>query len=332
MLTLVLAVLLFLLLIFPHELGHFIAARAVGIRVNEFAFGMGPAIWKKQGKETLYSVRLFPVGGFCAMEGEDEDTDDDRSFLKKPAWARIAVLLSGALMNVLICFLVVTILFTVYGHTTQNIVKVEPESPAYGAGIRAGDVITEVNGNRSEPWSNLISAVSGGQKEIKMSCRRDGQEKEFTLIPEIKDGKYIVGIEVAVSHSPFSAMRIGIKETWGMAGEMFRALKSLFSGAVSVRELSGPVGIVSLVHETASTGAFSFFYLLAFISMNLAVVNLLPIPALDGGRILFILIRKVTKGAVSDHAEAIVNGIGLLFLLGLMVFVTWNDILRLIQK
>ncbi len=331
MLTLVLAVLLFLLMIFPHELGHFLAARAVGVKVNEFAFGMGPALWQKQGKETLYSVRLFPVGGYCAMEGEDEDSGDDRSFVRKPAWAKILVLAAGAAMNVLICLLVLTILFTVSGHPSNSFQSVSAGSPAAAAGLRAGDEMVEVAGERKELWSGLATAVQKG-KPFDLTIGRNGEEKKIRLVPVKEEGRYWVGVTIRVSHSPFTALVLGGRETLSMAGSMYRDLKLLFTGGVKVTDLSGPVGIVSVVHETASQGAFNFFYFLAFISMNLAVVNLLPIPALDGGRILFVLVRKLTRGAVSDHAEAIVNAAGLVFLLGLMLFVTWNDISRLIFR
>ncbi|MDD7719464.1 MAG: site-2 protease family protein [Eubacteriaceae bacterium] len=235
--TAVYAIVLFVLLIFPHELGHFLVAKMVGVKVNEFSFGMGPAIFKKQKGETLYAIRLLPVGGYCAMEGEDEESDDERAFVNKPAWARIAVLIAGAAMNIIIAVLVATI-----------------------------------------TYKSLVS---------------------------------------------------GCKATVYLGELMFKSLAMLISGEAGVSDLAGPVGIISMAGDTATYGLTYFGNLVVLMSLNLAIINLLPLPALDGGRILFVVIRKIAGEHMSDEMEGKVHGIGFMLLLALIVFVTWNDITRL---
>ena len=235
--TAVYAIVLFVLLIFPHELGHFLVAKMVGVKVIEFSFGMGPAIFKKQKGETLYAIRLLPVGGYCAMEGEDEKSDDERAFVNKPAWAIIAVLIAGAAMNIIIAVLVATI-----------------------------------------TYKSLVS---------------------------------------------------GCKATVYLGELMFKSLAMLISGEAGVSDLAGPVGIISMAGDTATYGLTYFGNLVVLMSLNLAIINLLPLPALDGGRILFVVIRKIAGEHMSDEMEGKVHGIGFMLLLALIVFVTWNDITRL---
>lgn len=334
--TLIYALILFVLLIFPHELGHFIAAKSVGVKVNEFAFGMGPAIFKRQWGETQYSVRLVPLGGYCAMEGENEESDNSRAFNNKPGWPKILVLLAGSAMNVLIAVLALSIVFGYIGTATTTIDEVQPDTPAYEAGLLSGDRILEAGGNKIEHWNDLSTAVSssfGDEKEVEITVERDGNEKSFTVIPEkAEDGRYIIGITSKVSHSVFAAAENGFKGTWDMTKALFSMLGQLVSGGVSADEISGPVGIVTMAGETGRYGAVYFGYLVALISLNLALMNLLPLPALDGGRILFVFIRKITGKMISDDLEGKIHGAGMIFLLGLMIFVTWNDIARLFIK
>ena len=334
--TLIYALILFVLLIFPHELGHFIAAKSVGVKVNEFAFGMGPAIFKKQKGETQYSVRLVPLGGYCAMEGENEESDNSRAFNNKPGWAKILVLLAGSAMNVLIAVLALSIVFGYIGTATTTVDEVQQDTPAYEAGILSGDKILEAGGKQIEHWNDLSEAVSSSfrdDKEVEITVERGGNEKSFTVIPEkVEDGRYIIGITSKVSHSVFDAAENGLKGTWDLTKSMFTMLGQLVSGGISADEISGPVGIVTMAGETERYGAVYFGYLVALISLNLALMNMLPLPALDGGRILFVFIRKITGKMISDDLEGKIHGAGMIFLLGLMVFVTWNDITRLFIK
>lgn len=331
MLTVILGILLFLFLIFPHELGHFLMARAVGVKVNEFAFGMGPAIWKKQGKETLYSVRLLPVGGYCAMEGEDKDSDDERAFNKKSPGAKILVLAAGAAMNVLIAVVVMSGIMFATGEATNVIDKVVKDSPAAAAGIEHGDRIVDAGGKKIGNWYDFHESMRGQKKPFKLTVERKGERKTFSVTPKKEKGRYVIGVSAVVEKNLFKSVARGAKSTWILTGRMYAGLKDLVTGKVAVKEVTGPVGMIGLVHQTTSRGLTPFFYLLVFISLNLAIFNLLPFPALDGGRIIFVIIRMVTGKAITDRQENMVHGAGMVLLLTLMVFATWNDLVRLFR-
>ena len=328
--TIVYAIILFVLLIFPHELGHFVVAKAVGVKVNEFAFGMGPAIYKRQKGETLYAIRLVPIGGYCAMEAENEASDDDRAFCNKPWWAKISVLLAGAGMNVLIAILVMSLIMGYVGSATTSIDKVQDASPAYEAGLETGDKILAVNDTEINSWQDLTAAIGKSEKSLAITVDRNGEELTLNANPQKgDDGRYIVGITPEISHNVFTAAKNGAKATWNMTVMMFDMLKQLITGAVPSSEIAGPIGMVTMVSETTNYGISYFGYLIALMSLNLAILNLLPIPALDGGRILFVFIRMITGRMISDDLEGKIHAAGMVLLLGLMVFATWNDITRL---
>lgn len=328
--TVIYAVILFVMLIFPHELGHFTVAKAVGVRVNEFAFGMGPAIFQRQKGETLYSIRLIPIGGYCAMEGENEESESSRAFNNKPVWAKISVLLAGSAMNVLIAILAMTLVMGYIGTATTTIDEVQTGTPAYEAGLLSEDKVLSVNGTPIEKWNDIAAAIGSGEDRLSITVERNGEEETFEMTPEkTEDGRYIIGVTSKVSHNALTAVSNGAKGTWSMTKGMFSALAQLVFGEVSTDELSGPVGIVSLVSETKNYGMIYFGYLVALISLNLALMNMLPLPALDGGRIIFVIIRKITGKMISDNLEGKIHGAGMILLFGFMIFVTWNDITRL---
>lgn len=329
--TIIYAGLLFALMIFPHELGHFLAAKSVGVKVNEFAFGMGPALLKKQGKETLYSLRLIPVGGYCAMEGEDEESEDQRGFSNKPAWAKIFILFSGAGMNILIAVLSLSIMLGTMGMATTTLGTVNEAMPAYEAGIREGDKITEVSGEAVDSWAEAVMAIrEAEEKEVTITVERNGEAIDFDVTPvKGEDGKDIIGIQTRVSHNPIMALKAGAIGTKNLTVYMVGSLKDLITGKVPASNMAGPVGIINMASDTAKYGMTYFASLIALMSINLALINLLPFPALDGGRILFVLIRKVTGKRITEEMEGKIHTIGIMMLFGLMIFVTWNDIVRL---
>jgi len=327
--TIFYAVLLFVLLIFPHELGHFLVAKAVGVKVNEFSFGMGPALFQKQKGETMYSIRLVPVGGYCAMEGENETSDSSRAFNNKPGWAKISVLLAGSAMNVLIAVVSLSLVMGVIGTATTTVDQVNSGSPAYEAGVQPGDEIISADGKQVEQWTDLTEIVGSGQ-QVSLTVERDGKPVTLAVTPEKgEDGRYIIGITSKVSHNAFTAAAGGAKSTLNMTKMLFESIGQLITGKVSADEVSGPVGIITMAGETAQYGFSYFGYLVALISLNLALINMLPLPALDGGRILFVFIRAITGKMISDDLEGKIHGAGMVMLLALMILITWNDITRL---
>lgn len=331
--TIIYAILIFCLLIFVHELGHFVVAKACGVKVNEFAVGMGPAIYKKQRGETLYAVRVFPIGGYCAMEGEDEESDEPRAFNNRPAWQRACVLAAGSVTNFITCVILLIIIAFWVGTSTTTIDSVQEGSPAQKAGIMAGDTIVEVDGKEVNEWDDLISTVGNSKNDTAdIVLDRNGKEVEVTSELEYDEeaGRNMIGVTAAVEHSVPAAIAGGIKNTGTMTVMMYEVIKQLFTGEVSVDELSGPVGIVYATNQAAKSGVIYVIYLAALLSLNLAIINMLPFPALDGGRLLFLVIRLFTGRKVSDEMEGKIHFIGICLLFALMIYVTFNDVIKFI--
>ena len=337
--TAILAILLFCIMIFPHELGHFIAARRVGVKVNEFAFGMGPAIWKKQGPETLYSIRLFPVGGFCAMEGEDEDSNEPRAFGNKKPWQKIVVLAAGSFMNIICAIVIMSLVIGIMGFTTTVVGQVTEDLPAKAAGILEGDKLLKIDDTEIEQWTDVSKALqASGGEEVVVTLERDKQVETVSIVPQLTEGVdaqgnpaqgYVLGVTCKISHNPFMAVVDGAQSTWNMTKMMFSALGQLFTGEAGVDELSGPVGMINMVSQTTEYGFWYYGFLTALICVNLAIINLLPLPALDGGRIIFVIYTMITGKTVSEKVEGAIHMVGMVLLLALMVFVTMNDITRI---
>ncbi len=347
-LTILFAILVFSVIIFVHELGHFISARIFGVTVHEFSVGMGPAIWKKQGKkETLYAIRCIPVGGYCKMEGEDDESDSEGSFSNKSKFARIVILASGALMNIVLGFVIslVVVLMTMNGGiATKSVDKVVSEAPV-AAYIKPGDEITEINGKSIHIYQDVLAAVSfsGDRETFDVTVKRDGEIIELQNIDfyEVKqDGKTYkkMGISFDVNKNPgfFTVIHESFFQGVYMGKIVFMSLGMLIRGDAGVRDLSGPVGVVSSMGQVAANsggglaGFINLLFLAGFISVNIGIMNLLPFPALDGGRIFFILIEIIIRRKIPADKEGIVHFVGLILLFGLMIFATWNDILRLI--
>lgn len=351
--TAILAVLLFCIMIFPHELGHFLAAKRMGVRVLEFAFGMGPTIWKHQGKETLYSIRLFPVGGFCAMDGEDgteEESEEGshaaeiaepgpRTFAAQKPWKKIVILAAGSVMNILCAILIMSLIFGISGFTTNRIGEVAPGSPAEAAGLLSGDKITAIGGNTVKTWNDVMTYMPEDGSAVEMTV--DGRDGKRTVqvqpvLQQMTDAngqdageRYVIGITSKISHSPVKALTDGCEATWNMVKLMFQSIGMLISGEAGADDLSGPVGMVQMVNQTETLGFWYYGFLIALICVNLAIINMLPLPALDGGRILFVIFTMVTGRSVSAKVEGTVHMIGMALLFGLMIYVTMNDVTRI---
>lgn len=330
--TIIYAILMFCVLVFVHELGHFIAAKSFGIRVNKFALGMGPVLLKKQKGDTEYSLRLFPIGGFCAMEGEDEESDDERAFNNKNGWQKTAVVCAGSFMNLVLAIILMIIVMFYIGSATTTLDQVVAGSPAMAAGLQSGDEIIALDGKSVDKWNEITGFLTGSkEKTVTLTIKRDGKELDLvSAFTKSEDGRQTIGIMPKLERNPATAVGDGFTATYNMGKMMLNVIRQLFTGEVSVKELSGPVGIVYMTGETVKAGFVNFIYFMALLSLNLAIINMLPLPALDGGRLLFIIARKITGKAITDDMEGKIHFIGIMLLFGLMIYVTWNDITRFI--
>lgn len=329
--TIIYAIIIFLMLIFLHEFGHFAAAKLCGVKVNEFALGMGPAIFKRQKGETLYALRILPIGGYCAMEGEDEESDNPRAFGNRPAWQRACVLIAGPFMNFLTCVVLLIIIACWAGQPTTTIGQVQSGSPADKAGIKAGDTILAVDGSSIDEWEDILTYIGDSDsKSVDITLERDGSRLVAVTEPEYDETaqRYIIGITTKSKHNILTGVVDGVKNTGTMTVMMYSAIKQLFTGELSMSDMSGPVGVVYVTNQAAKSGVIYVVYIAALLSLNLAIVNMLPFPALDGGRVLFLIIRLFTGKRVSDETEGKFHFVGIMLLFALMIYITVNDVLK----
>ncbi|MFR4161108.1 MAG: RIP metalloprotease RseP [Paraclostridium sordellii] len=336
-LTILVAILAFGIIVFIHELGHFLFAKKAGVRIHEFAIGMGPKIYGFQKGETTYSIRLLPLGGYVAMEGEDSDSNDPRAFGNKSILQRASILFAGPFFNIILTVIILIPVFTYIGTPSTKLKSVIDNSAAQRAGIQAGDTITEVNGKDVKSWNELSKEIqdSNGNK-LNITLERDGKEKNVNLIPESKDGKYLIGIYPKYEKSILGSFTTAIKTTISMIVGMITFLGQLITGNLPGgidQSLAGPIGVISIVADATKTGIINVLYLAAVISLNLGVLNLLPIPALDGGRLFFLFIEFLRGGKKIDpNKEGMINVIGFAVLMVFMLFVTYKDIVRLMAS
>ena len=347
---LVIAILMFSFLIFIHEFGHFITAKIFDVKVNEFSIFMGPRLLHWGKGETEYSLRLLPIGGYCAMEGEDGSSDDPRSFTSKSAWKRIIILAAGAGMNFLAGFLILVLLYaSASGFRTTKVTEfVDGCQLAGDNGLQVGDVIREIDGKQIYIFSDFSMITErAGEGVMPVVVERDGKKVELILdmtkCDYDVDGstQHIYGLVLGDVEE--NTLLTDLKNAWFTAIDFARMVRyglvDLVSGAASFSDMSGPVGIVDTINETGNSaettadGVMNVIYLCAFIAVNLAFMNLLPIPALDGGHIFLlfvtVIIEKITKKKVDPKYEAYIHMVGMLLLLALMALVTCQDIMKL---
>lgn len=336
MITLISSLLVFLLVVMLHEFGHFTVAKLSGIKVNEFSIGMGPKIYQKQKGETFYSLRALPVGGYVAMEGEEENSHDPRAFNNVSIVKRMAVVLAGAFMNFVLAFIAFTLIFSIAGYGSSEIEKVISNSPADKAGIQSGDLIIKINENKVKNIYDINSIISKNQKEeIDFQINREGKILNIKIKPEYSEENqmYLIGITSKLEHSIIKSICLGADRTLEMSKMLLKSIKIMFSGSFKMEYLSGPVGVVQLIGSESSKGFLNFLQILGLISVNLGVFNLLPIPALDGGKFLFLLIEALRGKPIDEKIEQGLSLIGISLLLSLMIYVTiFNDIGRLFNK
>lgn len=349
-LYILIAILIFGVLIAVHELGHFITAKACGVKVEEFAIGMGPAIIKKQRGETLYSLRCIPMGGFCAMAGEDEESEDPRAFTSQPTWKRIIILVAGALMNFLFGLLVVLLLNANVVAFHAPVLEGFMEGCPYEGtdAFQVGDRFYSIDGKRIYLYNDLQDFLGQGDGVYDIVVKRGGEKvrlDDFTLVRVEYEGQenkmygFYFGYDEATPG-------VKLRQSWNTCMEFGRwvwmGLRQLVSGQVGMKDMAGPVGIVELMAETGQQSAsvrdaiYNIFYLGAFIAVNLALMNLLPIPALDGGRVFCLIItwiiERVSHKKLNPKYEGYIHAAGMVLLLGLMALVMLNDIVRIVTR
>lgn len=369
------ALLVLSLLILVHEFGHFIAAKLMGVRVNEFALGMGPKLLKFRKGETLYSVRAFPIGGFCAMEGEDEGTstpeaiggnggaevsDPEHSFANKSVWRRIVIVVAGAVMNLILGYVLLvcyygflqqpydesgTVLFS-----TTTIAKLNEDTPAYQSGLRVGDTIRSVNGRRVLMDSDLAMEMQNDADGIlQMVVRRDVDGRATNVTLDAVAFELATDEQSGRQYLVYDFVVLGVERTFGntflqaakqevsVATIVWRSLIDILQGRYGLNDLSGPIGTVDIIADAVGSvntlqGLQTLVMLMVMITVNLGVFNLLPLPALDGGRLLFLVWEAITRKPLPAKYEGVVHFVGLILLLGLMLVISYSDITKLFAR
>ena len=335
--TIILALVMFLLLVTIHEFGHFIVAKLSDIKVNEFAVGMGPSILSKQKGETKYTLRALPIGGYCAMEGEDESSSDPRSYDNAPAGKRFLTILAGPMMNLILAVIVFTIVAFNTGVSSTYVGGFSENSPAKKAGIVEGMKIVSVNNVKIDEFSDISSILQDFYKKndksspVDVVVTNDGSvEITIPLVANFENGMPMLGISTKMQKVGFlESIGLGFKETWKNIKMIFKILGMLFTGKLSFGALSGPVGVVKEIGNQAQNGAMNVLYFLSYFSVNLAVFNLIPFPALDGSKLVTNLYEMITKKRVNKKVEERVTIVGFVILLGLILIITIKDIFTL---
>lgn len=346
----IIAIIIFGVLIAIHEFGHFTAAKLCGVKVEEFAIGMGPALFKKQKGETVYALRILPIGGFCAMAGEDEESDDPRAFTNQGFWKKLVILCAGSFMNLLLGIVLILIMYAgAQAFVTPTIDHFMDGCPYEGAeAMQAGDTFYSIDGQRIYLVSDVSSFLMRGDGVYDIVMLRDGEKvelKDFALTTKTyaeyanEGPKY--GFVFGYTEATFGAK---LEYTWNTTLEFSRlvwlGLGDLVNGKVGLKDMSGPVGIVDMMNEvgqqaeSAKAAADNLLYISAFIAVNLAIMNMLPIPALDGGRVFLmivtVIIEAISHKKLDPKYEGYIHLGGMVLLLGLMALVMYNDIAKLI--
>lgn len=337
--TVLAAIFVFGFIIFFHELGHFTLAKLSGVTVREFSIGMGPKLFS-WGKTTKYSLRALPIGGFVSMEGEDEESADAGSFSRAPIINRILIILAGGVMNLLLGFLIIVILTSTQGAiVSKTVAEFSDNALTQQTGLAVGDTIYSINGRRLYVANDIIyemQRVKDGTADVIVI--RDGEKTEIknvkfaTTVDE--DGNTGIVIDFKVVGQPktvFSVLKEAALKTLSIMRLVVVTVIDLITGNVAVNNLSGPIGIVTIISKAAAVSFESLMNLMAMISINLGIFNLLPLPALDGGKMVFIIYEGITKKKPNPKFEVAVTVVGFVLLIGLMLFVSYNDITRLIK-
>ena len=336
LLSIVGALLVLTVLVFVHELGHFYAGKKLGFRIDEFAIGMGPVVCSKEKNGTRFAIRALPIGGLCAFHGEDEGVSDPECFNAQPVWKRMIVVLAGPFMNILLAVVLAVIILMTYGKYMPMINDFTAENtPAEAAGIQVGDIITEIDGKSITYYAECTDYIQQADPaRIVVTVRRDGMDVTLTAhdIYDSESGSNRLGIYISperLRYGFFEAVANSVQYTCYIVKEMFRVLGGLFTGSVTSDDVAGPVGTISIIGQAVRAGFEVVLRLGVLISINLGIMNILPIPALDGGRFLFMVIEAVRGKPIPPEKEGMIHMAGLVLLFGLMILLTVMDVRKL---
>ncbi len=340
-------------LVFVHELGHFVVAKRLGVRVLRFSMGFGPIIWARRRGDTEYALSAMPLGGYVKMLGEDDESealaDPEHAFSTQTPARRAAIVFAGPGMNFVFAFVVYALLFAVIGaeipSTQPRVGGVSLGTPAERAGLRVGDMIIEVDGRPIATWEELSKSVLGSEgRRLHLLVERDGRRFPAEVTPELRDNRslfgedlgqvYRIGIEASREWLPVGPVRgvaMAAEQTWSVSVVVLKGLGLMVTGRVPLRELGGPIAIARAAGQQAKAGLRYYLSMLAFLSINLGVLNLLPIPVLDGGHLALGAVEAVLRRPLRPRQRELAQQVGLLVLITLMVFVFYNDIHRLVQ-
>lgn len=327
---LIISLIAFGLLVLGHEFGHFIMARINKVKVEEFSIGMGPRLYTIKGKKTDYSIKALPIGGSVQMYGETDDVDDVGSFFSLPPLRKISIIIAGPLMNIIMAVALLFIIVFNTGYTTNQINEVLDDSPAMEAGIESGDKILKVNGQRTYTFEDLSTYIAfNGDNDLSLLVSSGGKEKVINLKPELDEtDRPLIGISPVIVENPklFDSFRESFNKGRSLIGQTVFSLKILFSGKASMNDFGGPVTIFKMSSEVARLSLWALANFMAFLSINLAVLNLIPFPALDGGWILILLVELVRGKKLPERFVNAWNMFGFIVLMSFMLFVTFKDI------
>ena len=330
------AILFFELIIIIHEGGHFVAARLMKIKVNEFSIGMGPKLIQFKKGDTKYTLRLILFGGYCAMEGESEDSDDENSFAKKKVWRRFFVVVAGALMNLILGFLVIVIMLSsgsLIG--TTEIAKFDDKAVS-SATLKQGDIIKSIDGMRVYTSTDVTTGLSrSGDDTLDMTVLRDGKPLELKVKFNMEkyEGRNFINMDfwlVGNKKTVGGVIKESFKEWVSFTRMVFLSVHDMIVGKYGLSDLAGPVGTVSVVSTAVKTSAYSMLRIMALLTINVGLFNLFPIPALDGWRLFLLIFEGIFKRKFPDKWDWAINAVGLVLLLGLMCVITFSDITKLL--
>lgn len=337
--TVILTILVFGIIIFIHELGHFLVAKWSDIKIHEFALGMGPKLFSFKKGDTVYSLRALPIGGYVKMEGEDEVSSDDRAFNKKPIIKKIAVIMAGAIMNLILGFILLNIIMSMQSTiSSTTISSFREDSMSNGYGLEVGDKITKINGTRIYVDNDIVyKLLSDKDGIVDIQVKRDDQIIELNNVNfamQSSNDSSAVNIDFSVTPQEktfFNVIKESTLKCVSIGRLVWISLIDLITGNANINDLAGPIGVANAIGEASSMGISSFLMMFAFITINIGIFNLLPIPALDGGRLVFLIIESIRKKPIKPEWEGYIHLAGFFLLIALMIFVTFNDIIKIFK-